>query len=265
MAAIGFIGGGNMGSALAKGVCKSVGGGQVMIADGLPGKAEQVAKELGCTAGDNRTIAQSCTTIFLAVKPQMMGDMLAEIAPILKGRTDRFVLVSMAAALTIETIRAMAGGDYPVIRIMPNTPAAVGEGMILCCGQGVDETEMQSFERMMSGAGKTDRLPEHLIDAATSISGCGPAFCCLFVEALADGAVACGLPRDKALAYAAQMMLGTAKLLQETGDHPGKLKDAVCSPGGTTIAGVRALEQGGFRSSLMEAAIATVEKSNALK
>ena len=172
----------------------------------------------------------------------------------------------MAAGLTIESIRQMAGGDYPVIRIMPNTPASIGEGMILyAVGSGVPEDAVEIFLADMSGAGKFSLLPEHLIDAGSAVSGCGPAFVDLFIEALADGGVACGLPRAKALEFAAQMVLGSAKLVLETGKHPGELKDAVCSPGGTTIQGVRVLEEQGFRAAAMDAVIAAYEKTVAMK
>ena len=209
-------------------------------------------------------MAEQCDLIFLGVKPQMMGALLAELAPVLSARQDRFVLVSMAAGLTIGTIRAMAGGDYPVIRIMPNTPAAIGEGMILYCAEGVEPEEKTAFVDVMQAAGSFDELSESLIDAGSAVSGCGPAFVYPFIEAMADGAVACGLPRAKAQLYAAQTLVGAARLVLESGDHPGALKDAVCSPGGSTIQGVRALEQNGFRSAVMEAVIAAYEKTVAL-
>ena len=145
---------------------------------------------------------------------------------------------------------------------MPNTPASIGEGMILyTCGEGVTSQEQEAFLSAMSGAGRLTALPENLIDAGSAVSGCGPAFVDLFIEALADGGVACGLPRPAAMELAAQMVAGSARLVLESGRHPGELKDAVCSPGGTTIQGVRALEQRGFRGSVMEAVIAAYEKT----
>ena len=155
-------------------------------------------------------------------------------------------------------------GNYPVIRIMPNTPAAIGEGMILYCAEGVETEEKTAFVDVMQAAGSFDELSESLIDAGSAVSGCGPAFVYPFIEAMADGAVACGLPRAKAQRYAAQTLVGAAKLVLESGDHPGALKDAVCSPGGSTIQGVRALEQNGFRSAVVEAVIAAYEKTVAL-
>lgn len=259
---IGFLGCGNMGGALAGACAKRTK--HILLANRTPAKAEALAAELNCQAADNRDVAERCDLIFLGVKPQMMGALLAELAPVLSARQDRFVLVSMAAGLTIGTIRAMAGGNYPVIRIMPNTPAAIGEGMILYCAEGVETEEKTAFVDVMQAAGSFDELSESLIDAGSAVSGCGPAFVYPFIEAMADGAVACGLPRAKAQHYAAQTLVGAAKLVLESGDHPGALKDAVCSPGGSTIQGVRALEQNGFRSAVMEAVIAAYEKTVAL-
>lgn len=252
MGTFGFIGTGNMGGALAKAAVKTLGS-AVALSDKAEDKAAALAAELGCRTATVAQVAETCEYIFLGVKPQVMGFLFEEIAPILAKRTDRFVLVSMAAGLTISRIRQMAGGDYPVIRIMPNTPASVGEGMILYALENVSEDELETFLSGMAKAGKFCALPESLIDAGSALSGCGPAYVCLFLEALADGGVACGLPRQQALELAAQTLLGTAKLVQQTGQHPGALKDAVCSPGGSTIAGVAALENGGFRGTVMEA------------
>ena len=262
MEKIGFIGCGNMGSALAKAACKSAGADHVMLANRTKAKAEALASELGCTACGNEQIASECQWIFLAVKPQMMADMLAGIAPVLRGRSDGFVLVTMAAGLSCEGIAQMAGGDYPVIRIMPNTPVAIGQGVVqVCANAKVSRAQLEACKALLAPAGLVDEIEEKLIDAASSVSGCGPAFAYLFIEALADGGVACGLPRAKALQYAAQMLAGSAELVLQSGQHPGQLKDAVCSPGGTTIQGVRALEANGFRSAAMEAVLAAYEKT----
>ena len=260
---IGFIGTGNMGAAIASAVAGE--GRELLLANRTPAKAQALAEQLGARVVKNPEAAGESDLLFLGVKPQMMGDMLDDIAPILRTRTDRFVLVTMAAGLTCDTIRDMAGGDYPVIRIMPNTPCAIGKGVVQYCGLGVEEEELAEFAALMAPAGLIDRVDEKLIDAARAVSGCGPAFAYLFIEALADGAVACGLPRDKALAYAAQMLAGSAELALNSGKHPGALKDAVCSPGGTTIQGVRALEEGGFRAAAMNAVIAAYEKTLSLK
>ncbi len=265
MATFGFIGTGNMGGALARAVCRRVPSDEVFLANRTMEKAQALAAELECRVADNAAIAQSADFIFLGVKPQMMADMLSEIAPVLKQRETRFVLVSMAAGLSLEDIARMAGGEYPVIRIMPNTPSAIGEGMILyTCGKGVTKTEEKEFLDSMAGAGRFAAIPESQMDVGSAVSGCGPAFVDLFIEALADGGVACGLPRAAAMEFAAQMVVGSARLVLESGSHPGALKDAVCSPGGSTIQGVRTLEKNGFRSAVMEAVIAACEKSASL-
>ncbi|MGI6013144.1 MAG: pyrroline-5-carboxylate reductase [Oscillospiraceae bacterium] len=260
----GFIGVGNMGGALAKAAGKTLMPEQILVSSRTMEKAAAFSAQLGCHAADNATIAAKCRYLFLGVKPQAMATMLAGIAPVLAARTDRFVLVSMAAGLTMEQIRTMAGGIYPVIRMMPNTPASIGAGMILYTAtEDVTESERREFADGLAAAGRFDVLPEALIDAGSAVSGCGPAFVYLFIEALADGGVECGLPRIKALEYAAQTVCGAAQMVLESGQHPGALKDAVCSPGGTTIAGVHALEHGAFRANSMDAVCAAYEKSKA--
>lgn len=260
-----FIGTGNMGSALARAAARKLPPEAILLSNRTPDKARALAEELGCAHGTSLRAAAEGKYVILGVKPQMMPDLMAEIGPVLAGRDDRFILVSMAAGLTMARIASLAGGAYPVIRIMPNTPCAVGEGVILCdADENVTAEEFAEFADALSEAGITDRLDERLIDAGCALSGCGPAFVCLLLEALADGGVACGLPRKKALLYAAQMVKGTAELQLETGDHPGVLKDAVCSPGGTAIAGVRALEERSFRAVAMEAVIASAEKTKEL-
>lgn len=250
----GFIGTGNMGGALAKAAALGMAPEDIYLSNRTQSKAEALAAELGCKAASSAEIAENCTYIFLGVKPQIMGELLAEIAPVLAQRKDFFVLVTMAAGLTMERIRQMAGGDYPVIRIMPNTPVAVGCGVTMYAAtENVPQAVIEQFCANLAPSGLLDALPEHLIDAGCAVAGCGPAFADLFIEALADGAVACGLPRDKALTYASQMLQGAAKLVLESGKHPSELKDAVCSPGGSTIEGVHALEQHGFRAACMKA------------
>ena len=258
----GFIGTGNMGGALARACAKTVPAEKLLLSDGYAPVAQALAKELGCAATEVAEVARTAGFIFLGVKPQVMPDMLHGIAPVLAARKGDFVLVSMAAGLSIEKIRAMAGGDYPVIRIMPNIPVKAGSGVILFdATEDVSDLALSVFRDAMGGAGLVDRLPEKLIDAGSALSGCGPAFVALFAEALADGAVQCGLPRDKAMAYALQTIVGTAAYLQQSGQHPGALKDAVCSPGGSTIAGVHAMELGGFRAASAEAVVCAYEKT----
>ena len=260
-----FIGTGNMGGALARAASKKLSGSEILLANRSAAKAEALAQELGCLTGTNEDAAARGKYIFLGVKPQMMRDMLSSVAPVLKQRSDRFILVTMAAGLTMEQISTMAGGEYPVIRIMPNTPCAVGAGVVLYDSNAlVTAQELSDFTGALSGAGLLDQLDEHLIDAGSAVAGCGPAFACLFIEALADGGVTCGLPRAKALRYAAQMLEGTARLMLETNQHPGAMKDAVCSPGGSTIAGVCALEDGGLRAAAMNAVIAAHARNREL-
>lgn len=263
----GFIGTGNMGGALARAARRRLEGNQILLTNRTAEKAGALAEELGArTPVSSAALAAAADYIFLGVKPQMMGELLEEICPVLAERKSRFVLVSMAAGLTIADIQALAGGTYPVLRIMPNTPCSIGEGMVLYTrGPGVTEDEERTFLEAMAGAGRFAPVPERLMDAGSAVAGCGPAFVDLFVEALADGGVACGLPRAAAVEFAAQMVLGSARLILESGKHPGELKDAVCSPGGTTIQGVRKLEEAGFRGAVMDAVIAAWEKNGNLK
>ena len=262
---IGMIGIGNMGGALLRGVCGKIGGGEIGVCDMDRIRVAAACVEYGCTDCTSAEIAESARYIFLCVKPQAMASMLSGIKETLAERAvkgERFVLISIAAGLTIETIQTMAGGAYPTIRIMPNIPAAVGEGMILCAHTAdVTEAELAEFTGFMEYTGKLDSVSESLIDAGSALSGCGPAFVSMFIEALADGAVACGLPRKKALLYAEQTLLGTAKYLMETETHPAVMKDNVTSPAGTTIQGVRALEENGFRGACMDAVIAAYERT----
>lgn len=262
----GFIGTGNMGGALARSCAKAVDPQDILLSNRTPEKAQALADTIGAQVSDNETIAAGCDVIFLGVKPQLMEDTLRPLRRILaKGRAP-FVLVSMAAGLTIKTIQHMAGGKYPVIRIMPNTACAVGEGMTLfACSEEVSPAQRQAVLGALSASGLTQEIDEELIDAGSAVAGCGGAFACLFLEGLADGGVLCGLPRDIAQRMAAQMLLGTAQLALKSGEHTGQMKDAICSPGGTTIAGVRKLESMAFRSAAMEAVIAAYERTNALK
>ncbi len=261
---IGFIGCGNMGSALCHAVHKSDISATLLLSNRTPEKAIALATQVGGTPTTNGEIAQCCDWIFLGVKPQMMGDMLAELSPILSTCAVPPVLVTMAAGLTAQRIQEMAGGLYPVIRTMPNTPASIGQGVLQYCGLNTTQNQLDTFASLLAPAGLVDAVPEHLIDAASAVSGCGPAFVYLFIEALADGGVACGLPRDKALSYAAQTLQGAASLVLESGDHPGLLKDKVCSPGGSTIQGVRALEEGAFRAATINAVVSAFEKTKEL-
>ena len=261
---IGFIGVGNMGGAIARAVCKCTNPKEIYVSNHNKEKAA-VFGALGCLPASNGEISKNSKFIFLGVKPQLMEDALCEIAPVLAQRTDHFVLVTMAAAIECRKVQEWAGGAYPVIRIMPNMPVSIGRGVIQYCSLDTLEGDCEEFAALLVHSGIVDAVPEGMIDAACALSGSGPAFCFMFIEALADGAVSCGLPRDKALSYAAQMVEGSARLVLESGIHPGVLKDQICSPAGTTIEGVRALEGSGFRSAAIEAVKSAYEKSRRMK
>ena len=266
MKTIGFLGCGNMGGAIARAVCKATEPENVFLANRTAAKAETLAAELGCQTATNAEVAGDCDLIFLAVKPQMMEAMLEPLRFILAERTKRFVLCTMAAGLPMARIQEMAGSDCPVIRIMPNMPAAVGEGVIFyACSGNCDKAQQEAFLRYMAPAGKLFPLAEELHAAGSAVAGCGPAFAAIFLESMADGGVACGLPRASAIQYAAQMMLGTAKMVLETNQHPGVLKDSVCSPAGSTIQGVRTLEERGMRAAVLDAVTVAYEKNVELK
>ena len=205
-------------------------------------------------------IAAECDRIFLCVKPHMMKDMLLPLQPILAQRKP--LLITMAAGLTLEQIESFAGTQLPVIRMMPNTPTAIGKGVIQYCANALVEKEvLVDWLEDMRDCGLLDELEQRLIDAASALSGSGPAYLYVLLEALADGAVACGIPRATAMDYAAMTMVGAAELYLKTKTHPGALKDAVCSPGGSTIAGLQALEQHGFRSAAMDCVVAAYRRN----
>jgi len=229
-------------------------------------RAEEAAASIhGKVYGSNIEAARKGDYLFLAVKPQVLDKVLEEIAPVLEERMEQNnapVLVSMAPGWTIQQIQSRAQSLVPVARIMPNTPALISQGVIvLCTSPEVPPEKASELEKILQGAGSVERLPEGYLDAVTGLSGSGPAFVFLFIEALADGGVQAGLPRDKALSFAARTVLGSAALVLETGKHPGELKDMVCSPGGTTIAGVSALENGAFRGTVMNAVYAAYQRS----
>ncbi len=259
----GFIGTGNMGGAVAKAVCRSAGGEQLLLCNRSMEKAQALAAALGCAVGDSAQVVGSCAYVFLGVKPQSMEALLAELQPLLQQHKP--VLVSMAAGLTAAQIEEMAGGSLPVMRIMPNTPVGIGCGVVMYCKNALlSPAQEQQLVQAMAPCGIVDPLEEHLMDAGSALCGCSPAFTDLYLEALADGAVACGIPRVKALKYAAAAVAGAAQLALASGAHPGALKDAVCSPGGSTIQGVRALENRAFRGAVMEAVITAAGASGNL-
>lgn len=253
----GFIGCGNMGGAIARALSRSTN--DIMLSD-PSGKAQLLAEELDCIYTDNTAIVKTCDSIFLAVKPQVMADVLMPLASILQERKP--LIITMAAGLKIERIESYIGAHLPVIRIMPNTPVSVGKGMILYTHNAlVTESDVEIFLHDMRFAGKLDILKEELIDVASALSGSGPAYMYQFLEAMADGAAACGLPKDKAIAYAAATMEGAAKMLMQTGETPVKLRDAVCSPGGSTIEGLKVLNQEGFSDAIQACILAAYHRN----
>lgn len=257
----GFIGCGNMGSALASTLSYATK--DIALADNDIEKAEVLARKLGCNTASNTRIASECDRIFLGVKPQVLASVVESIRVGLTVKKP--LLITMAAGVEIAAVEKMAGGKLPVIRIMPNTPVSVGKGVILYCkNELVDDAMLNDFLSDMRYAGMLDAIDEKLIDAGCSLSGCGPAFMYMYIEALADGAVACGLPRDKAIKYAAATMLGAAQLVLSSEQHPEALKDAVCSPGGSTIMGVKALEDGGLRAAAINAVEAAYKRNKEL-
>ena len=253
----GFIGCGNMGGAIARALSRATG--DIAVAD-RSGKAKVLARELGIRYDTNANIAANCQRIFLGVKPHMVQDVLRPLQAELAARKP--LLITMAAGVEIRQIEEFAGCRLPVIRIMPNTPTAVGKGVTQYCANDlVDEELLNDWLEDMRFSGMVDPLEERLIDAASALSGSGPAYLYIMLEALADGAVACGVPRAKAMEYAAMTMVGAGEMYLQTLQHPGALKDAVCSPGGSTISGIRALEAHGFRGAVMDCVIATWKRN----
>lgn len=263
----GFIGAGNMGSALLRAMGKPTD--SILVSDHTPAKAEQLAAELHIQAGTNGDIARRCRMIFLAVKPQAMQAALDELREPLYRRLDQgepVTLVTMAAGVTLDTLEKMLGRPCSMLRIMPNTPVAVGQGVVLYTAQRMkDEAAQQAFLKALAPAGQLVELPEYQIDAASAVSGCGPAYVYQFLHAMAMGGVRCGLRYDTALKLAAQTAAGAAHMVLETGENPELLKVKVCSPAGTTVEGVKALEDHAFSGTVMEAVSAAYRRTLELK
>lgn len=258
---IGFIGCGNMGGALATAVSKT-GNYELLLADISADKASQLAANTNGKACKTQDIAELCDYIFLGVKPQMMKELISDIAPILKRRGDRFILVTMAAGIKISSFNEMLQAKMPIIRIMPNTPVSVGEGMILYSPcKAITDADIDEFSNILKFAGRLDKIDEELIDAGCSISGCGPAFMYMFAQSIALAGEECGLDGTKAIEYAAQTMLGAAKLMLQSGKSPEILKQEVCSPKGATIEGVMSLEGSKFNSEVNAAVKASYNRT----
>lgn len=259
---IGFIGMGNMARAMIGGMLsKGIAGPEDMIGSA---RTEATRKEMARryeieTVADNRKVARAADILVLAVKPQFFGEVIPHIRDEVR---ENAIVVSIAAGKTMADIEALFGRSLKLVRCMPNTPALVGEGCSgVCRNEKVTEEEMDRCMELMGSFGMAREVPERLINAVAGVSGCSPAYVFLFIEALADGAVAAGMPRKDAYTFAAQAVMGSAKLMLDTGKHPGELKDMVCSPAGTTIEGVRILEEKGFRGAVMDAVKVSVEKA----
>jgi len=260
---IGFIGCGNMGGAIACAVAK-VEGAEIFVSSFDKTAAEAISKKIDCVKISNETIARSCDFVFLGVKPNVVSAVAEEISIALMQNTDAIV-VSMAAGVSTESLSGMLPNGTKIIRIMPNTPVMLGLGVTTWCHNGkISEDEAQTFEKIMAYSGTVDRIDEALIDAATAVAGCGPAFAYMFCDALAKGGETCGLSYDKALLYAAKMLEGAAAMITEAGKAPDVLIDNVCSPGGSTIEGVNSLRADDLYSTVARAVNKSYEKTKLL-
>lgn len=259
---IGFIGLGNMATAIIGGLLKKklVAPGEIIGTDKLPEAVKKATDTYGIvTAESNGEVAQKADFLFLAVKPQFFGDVISEIKDLVDEDT---VVISIAAGKTMASIEEMFGRKIKLVRCMPNTPALVLEGCTAVVqGELVSDGEMEYVKRLLVSFGTVSEVDEKMIDVVVGVSGSSPAYVFMFIEAMADAAVLAGMPRKQAYEMAGQAVLGSAKLLLETGKHPGELKDMVCSPAGTTIEAVKVLEETGFRAAVMNAVDVCIEKS----
>lgn len=262
---LGFIGSGNMASAMMGGIISSniLKPEEIIASDAFAPSLEKAKEKLGIhTTMDNKEVASNCEVVVLSVKPQFYATVIEEIKDLIKPET---IIVTIAPGQTLERLLNQFGHDVKIVRCMPNTPAMVNEGMTAACpNQFVTKEEIDYVCSLLNGFGKCAVVSEYMMDAVVSVSGSSPAYVYMFIEALADGAVCDGMPRDLAYKFAAQAVYGSAKMVLETGMHPGALKDMVCSPAGTTIEAVRVLEEKGFRSSVLEAMKACTEKARSM-
>jgi len=261
---LGFIGAGNMAQAMIGGV---LGSGLLQKDDIIASAAtqntiEKVQKQYGIRTTLNNREAAGADIVFLAVKPAYCGQVIEEIKDTV---SEQQVIVSIAAGKTMAWLEEKFGGKRKIIRTMPNTPALVGEGITAVCpNDNISTEELQSVCKILESFGRAEVIQESMMDAVIAVSGSSPAYVFLFIEAMADAAVAEGMPRATAYQFAAQSVLGSARMVLETGKHPGELKDMVCSPGGTTIQAVRLLEERGFRSSVIEAMTACADQARVM-
>jgi pyrroline-5-carboxylate reductase len=251
---VGFVGGGNMGEALIRGLVESnlVPCETIAVTDVRAERTRQLADQYGVRALEsNATLVKQADVVILAVKPQIMAPVLREVLPAL---TNRPLLISLAAGVSTATIQSVLGKYPRLIRVMPNTPALVLQGVTaIAKTPGLEAEDLETAQEIFAAVGKVVVLDEEQLDAVTGLSGSGPAYVAIVIESLADGGVKMGLDRATAMTLATQTVLGAATLLAETGLHPGALKDMVSSPGGTTIAGIAALEEGGIRTTFIRA------------
>ncbi len=242
-------------------VCNKFDPNNITVSNRTLEKGKSFANDTGCRFADNnKDCIKDAKYIFIAVKPAFLSDLFAEIKNDIPSDA---VIISMAAGVKIEKLESFAKARY--VRIMPNVPAQIAKGMTaLSCNDNITSEELSDITEILETAGKVEQVPEKLMDCVTGVSGSGPAFVFMFIEAMADAAVRCGMPRKQAYTYAAQTVMGSAALVLETGKHPGELKDSVTSPAGTTIEGVAALESNGMRNAVIEAVTASYNKSVSL-
>ena len=264
MALFGFIGAGNMGFPLLKAAVNTFGKEEVVFTEVSKERREYVYKETGASnLENNKELVQNCKYLLLAVKPQFIHEVMADIKEEVR---QEHVIISIAAGISIDEIKQGLSNKCRIVRAMPNTPAMVKQGMTgICFSQDeFSEEEKSIIDQFFSSFGKYEVFDERLMNAVICANGSSPAYVYLFIEALADSVVSYGIPRDKAYQLVSQTVLGAATMVLETGEHPGKLKDQVCSPGGTTIAAVKALEEFGFRNAIMKASDACYDKASNL-
>lgn len=267
-----FIGAGNMGGAVALAVCRGAGAANVLLFDPSTEKARALAKETGCLVAESaKEAVESADFAVFCVKPNIIAEVIRELLPVFKTLNEkgkRRVLVSIAAGVSISDIGAVLaeqGLELPIIRLLPNTPVAVGKGTtIMACSSAVTEGELELLEQAMAPGGEVIPIAEKMIDAATPVFSSSPAFTYMYIESLADGGVMAGVPRELAQRLAAQSVIGSAEMVLKSGKHPGQLKDEVCSPGGSTIVGVEELEKGGMRAAVASAVYEAYKKTTQL-
>ena len=262
---LGIIGGGNIGGAILRGVMKAgrIAAGEAVVSDPDIVKASALCAPLRVRATSDNREAAAADVVVLSIKPYAYERVIAEIKPCLQKNA---ILISVAPGFSLDTLEAWLCGAARAVRLMPNTPAMVGEGMVaLCAGHGVTREETEALKALLSPMGMIEEMPESRIDAVIGISGSAPAYVFMFIEALADAGVLYGMPSDQALRIAEQAVMGSAKLALESGKHPAVLRGEVCTPGGTTIEAVRSLEKNAFRGVVMDAVAACVEKARRMK